>query len=100
MPSTPKFSTPERSATSSPVAAISRGVDAASTDRMIASASSTRHLSRQGNESEAIEDEGITGEDVKQQKSLEYLGDVEWNLHCNLRLFATDEGERQEKTCN
>ena len=41
MPSTPRLSTPERSVTSSPVAAINSGVDAASTDRMIASTSST-----------------------------------------------------------
>ena len=44
MPSTPRLRTPERSATSSPVAAINSGVDAASTERMIASTSSTLHL--------------------------------------------------------
>ncbi len=44
MPSTPRLSTPARSVTSSPVAAINSGVDAASTERMIASASSTVHL--------------------------------------------------------
>ena len=44
MPSTPRLSTPARSVTSSPVAAINSGVDAASTERMIASTSSTGHL--------------------------------------------------------
>src|SRR3984957_1918181 len=41
MPSTPRLSTPERSVTSSPVAAINSGVDAASTERMMGSSSST-----------------------------------------------------------
>ena len=45
MPSTPRLSTPARSVTSSPVAAINNGVDAASTARTIASTSSTGHLS-------------------------------------------------------
>ena len=44
MPSTPRLSTPARSVTSSPVAAINSGVDAASTERIIASTSSTGHL--------------------------------------------------------
>ena len=44
MPSTPRLSTPERSATSSPAAASSSGVEAASTERMMASSSSTGHL--------------------------------------------------------
>jgi hypothetical protein len=42
MPSTPRFSTPARSVTSSPVAASSSGVEAASTARMMASTSSIR----------------------------------------------------------
>ena len=45
MPSTPRFNTPARSVTSSPVAASNSGVDAASTARMMASRSSTSHLS-------------------------------------------------------
>ena len=44
MPSTPRLSTPERSVTSSPVAASSSGVEAASTARMMASMSPTGHL--------------------------------------------------------
>jgi hypothetical protein len=57
MPSTPRLSTPARSVTSSPVAAISSGVDAASTERMMASSSPTGHLSRWENQPEAIENE-------------------------------------------
>src|SRR5580692_6249243 len=84
MPSTPRLSTPERSATNSPVAAINSGVDAASTDRMMASASSTGHLSRREDEPEAVEDQGIAGEHVEQQNALEHLGDIQRNFHCDL----------------
>src|ERR1700743_1317196 len=100
MPSTPRFRTPERSATSSPVAAINSGVEAASTERMIASASPTGHLSRSGNEPEAVEDQGIAGQHVEQQKTLEDLGDIERDLHRDLRLFTADKGECEEKACN
>lgn len=57
MPSTPRLSTPERSVTSSPLAAIRSGVDAASTARMMASTSSTGHLTARENQLEAVEDE-------------------------------------------
>jgi hypothetical protein len=100
MPSTPRLRTPERSVTSSPVAAISRGVDAASTDRMMASASSTGHLPRCEDEPEAIEDQGIAGEHVEQQEALEYFGDVQRNFHRDLGLFAADKGQCEEKACN
>src|SRR5260364_19634 len=56
MPSTPRLSTPARSVTSSPVAASSSGVDAASTDRTIASTSTTLHLSGGEDELEPVED--------------------------------------------
>src|SRR5260364_130721 len=85
MPSTPRLSTPARSVTSSPVAASSSGVDAASTDRMIASTSTTLHLSGGEDELEPVEDEGVAGEHVEQQDALEYLGHVERNLHRDLR---------------
>src|SRR5580704_7363353 len=100
IPSTPRLRTPERSVTSSPVAAIRSGVDAASTERMIASRSSTLHLPRCGNEPEAVEDQRITGEHVEQQNALKDLGDIQWNLHCDLSLLAADESEREEKPCN
>src|SRR5262249_14355725 len=75
MPSTPRLSTPERSVTSSPVAANSSGVDAASTERMMASTSSTLHLPCRGDEPEAVEDQGIAGEHVEQEDALKHLGD-------------------------
>src|SRR3954470_20416397 len=76
MPSTPRLSTPERSVTSSPLAAIRSGVDAASTARMMASTSSTGHLTARENQLEAIENERIAGEHVEQQDALKNLGDV------------------------
>ena len=100
MPSTPRLSTPERSVTSSPVAAINSGVDAASTDRMMASSSSTGHLSRRGNQPEAVENKGIAGEHVEQQNALKHLGHVQRDFHCDLGLFAADERKREEKACN
>src|SRR4029077_5787768 len=100
MPSTPRLSTPERSVTSSPVAAINSGVDAASTDRMMASNISTVHLPRRENQPEPVEDEGVAGEHIEQQNALKDLGDIQGYLHRNLGLFAADEGERKKKTCN
>src|ERR1700760_434024 len=100
MPSTPRLSTPERSVTSSPVAAIRSGVDAASTDRMMASSSPTGHLSRRKDQAEAVEDQGIAGEHVEQQDALEDLGDVQRDFHCDLRLLAADECQREKKPCN
>src|ERR1700676_4057305 len=88
IPSTPRLSTPARSVTSSPVAAINSGVDAASTDRMMASASSTGHLSRREDQPKAVENERVAGEHVEQQNALKDLGDVQRYFHCDLRLFA------------
>src|SRR5712692_4348861 len=79
MPSTPRLSTPARSVTSSPVAAIKSGVDAASTARMMASSSPTGHLSRREDQPEAVQNEGVTGEHVEQQDALEHLGDIKRN---------------------
>src|SRR6201996_8160137 len=100
MPSTPRLSTPERSVTSSPVAAIRSGVDAASIERMIASTSSTGHLPGRKDEPEPIEDQGIAGEHVEQQDALKHLGDVQRDFHRDLGLFAADKGEGEEKACN
>src|ERR1700728_3530445 len=100
MPSTPRLSTPARSVTNSPVAAISRGVEAASTERMIASSSATGHLSRRENQAEPIENQGIASQHVEQQDALKDLGDVQRDFHCDLGLFATNEGECEKKTCN
>src|SRR3978361_734638 len=100
MPSTPRLSTPARSVTSSPVAAISNGVDAASTARMIASSSPTGHLWRGGNQPEAVENVRVAGEHVEQQDALEHLGHIQRNFHRDLGLLAADKGQCEEKSCN
>jgi len=94
------LSTPERSVSNSPVAAIKSGVDAASTERMIASTSSTGHLSRRKNKPEAVENERIAGEHLEQQDALKDLGDVQRDFHCDLGLLAADEGQCEKKACN
>ena len=45
-----------------------------------------------------IEDERVAGEHVEQQDALEHLGEVERDLHRDLRLLAADEGQRQEQS--
>src|SRR5579883_2849648 len=109
MPSTPRLSTPERSATSSPEAARRSGVEAVIAVRMkltekISLAISTtassmgRHRPwRARQQADAIDDHGIAGEDVEQQDTLEHLGKVKRHLQRDLRLLAADEGERQEQ---
>src|SRR5579859_2219404 len=81
MPSTPRLSTPERSVTSSPVAASNSGVEAASTDRMMASMSPPVHRWRLGKKQKEVEDQGIAGEHVEQQNALEHRGDVQRDFH-------------------
>src|SRR5689334_18897982 len=100
MPSTPRLSTPERSVTSSPVAAISSGVDAARTERTMASSSSTGYLSVRSNQPEAVGNQGIAGEHIEQQNALKHLGDVQRDLHGDLGLLAADESEREKKSRN
>src|SRR3979490_822082 len=97
IPSRPRLSTPARSATSSPAAAKRSGVDAASTARMMASRSPMGGLAVRSHETNAVEDERVAGEDVEQQDALEDLGQIERNLHGDLRLLAADERERQEQ---
>src|SRR3954452_5547510 len=100
MPSTPRLSTPERSVTSSPAAAISSGVDAARTERTLASSSSTGHLTVREDQLEAVKNKGIAGEHIEQQNALKDLGDVQRDLHCDLRLLTTDKGQCEKKACN
>src|SRR5882757_2024688 len=90
MPSTPRLSTPARSVISSPVAAINRGVEAARTERMMASSNPIGGLSLRHDQPDPVQDQGIAGQHVEQQDALEHLGHVERNLHCDLRLLAAD----------
>src|ERR1700675_4059878 len=99
MPSTPRLSTPDRSVTSSPVAAIKSGVDAASTERMMASSSSTGYLSGRENKPEGVGNQRVAGQHVKQQDTLKNLGDVQRDLHGDLGLLAADKGQCKKKSC-
>src|SRR6516165_11743379 len=98
MPSAPRLSTPERSTKSSPEAASNSGVEAATTDKMMASSSSMRGLSDGTQQANAIDDERIAGQHVKQEDALEHLGEIERHLHGNLRALAADKGERQKQS--
>src|SRR6516165_531576 len=98
MPSTPRLRTPERSTTNSPEAASKSGVEAAITERMMASSSNMHGLSDGAQHADAVDDERIAGQHVEQQDALEHLGEVERHLHRDLRALATDEGERKKKT--
>src|SRR5260370_8861032 len=100
IPSTPRLSTPARSATSSPVAASSSGVEAASTARMMASASPMSCPTMSAHQANSIEDERIAREHKEQQHALEALGKVERDPHGNLALLASDEVERQDQASN
>src|ERR1700733_12582425 len=97
MPSTPRLSTPERSTTNSPDAASNSGVEAAITDRMMASSSSMRRLADGAEGTDAVDDRRVAGEHVEQQDALEHLGDVERHLHRDLRALAADKRQRQEQ---
>src|SRR5262245_38017097 len=100
MPSTPRLSTPERSTMSSPAAASSKGVEAAITDRMMASAKPMRGLSLRADEADAIEDHRVAGEDEEQEEALQDLGEVERDLHRDLCVLAADEGEGKKQAGN
>lgn len=67
---------------------------------VMASMSSTSHLSVRENQLEAVEDEGIAGEHVEQQDALKNLCHVQRDLHRDLRLLAADKGQREKKACN
>src|SRR3974390_2729336 len=97
MPSTPRLSTPERSTTNSPDAASNSGVEAAMTDRMMASSSSMRGLSDGAQQADAVDDERIAGQHVEREDALEHLGEIERHLHGNLRSLAAAQGERQQQ---
>src|SRR5690242_17384682 len=96
MPSTPRFSTPARSTTSSPDAASSSGVEAATTVSRMASMNSMDGLWG-GDDAESVEDQRVAGEHEEQQDALEHLGEIERHFQRDLRALAADEGERQKQ---
>src|ERR1700761_9298842 len=97
MPSVPRLRTPERSTTNSPDAASNSGVEAAMTDRMMASGSMDG-LPDRAQDADAVDGERIASQHVEQQDALEHLGEVERTLHRNWRALTADEGERKKKT--
>ena len=64
---------------------------------MMASSSPCAALSARTDQADAIEDQRVAGEHVEQQDALEDLGEIERDLHRDLRLLAADEGQRQEQ---
>src|ERR1700742_161950 len=96
MPSTPRWSTPARSTTSSPDAASSSGVEAAITVSRTASTNSMGDLRRK-HEAEAVQDEGVAGEHEEQQDTLEHLGEIEPHFQRDLRALPPDESEREKQ---
>ena len=54
-------------------------------------------LSYRADQTDAVNDQGIAGEHVEQQDSLKHLGQVEGDLHRDLRAFAADECQREEQ---
>src|SRR5688572_29508058 len=97
MPSTPRFSTPERSTTSSPMAARSSGVAAVMTVRMIAS--STRgSLERLGaDKPDPVVDERVASQDVEQQHPLQDLRHLAGDPQPRLDRLAAEIRERDDE---
>src|SRR5262245_27703925 len=99
MPSTPRFSTPARSTTSSPEAASRSGVEAVITVMRTASMNMGGGF-RSKNQPETVEDQGVACEHIEQQDALEHLREIERHLQADLRALAADECEREEQGRN
>src|SRR5271170_4268010 len=109
IPSMPRLSTPERSTTNSPADAKRSGVEAVMTVRMKLtekiSAKMSWSVSSMGwhcflhgsHQADAVDDERIAGEHIEQQDALEDLGEVERDLHRDLRPLAADEGQSEKQ---
>src|SRR5690606_3061344 len=101
MPSTPRLSTPERSTTSSPMAAIRSGVAAVAIVRRIACVKSMRSgLSRSGcgYEPNTIEDERIAGEHEEQDHALKHARGFFRDADGHLCGLTAKIGKRQHQT--
>src|SRR3546814_18039039 len=100
MPSTPRLSTPARSVTSSPSAAMPSGVAGVMTVRRIASTLSGppfRGFGAGGDQPDAVMDQGVAGEDEKEQQALEDAADLVGNADRQLRGLAAEIGQRQHE---
>ena len=92
----PRLRTPERSATSSPIAAISSGVEAVTMVRRMASKVVTCAPPR-ADEADAVAHQRVGGEHAEEQDALERLGEIERQLQQDLRALAADEGQRDDE---
>src|SRR5271156_882852 len=109
IPSMPRLSTPERSTINSPADARSSGVEAVMTVRIKLTEKincmTSRSVSNMGwhglshgsQQADAVNDQRIAGQHVEQQDSLKNFGEVERDLHRNLRALAADEGQREKQ---
>src|SRR3546814_18017277 len=100
MPSAARVSTPARSVTRSPSAAMTRGVAAGMTVRRIASTISGppfRGFGAGGDQPDAVKDQGVAGEDEKEQQALEDAADLVGNADRQLRGLAAEIGQRQHE---
>src|SRR5690606_2866336 len=97
--STPRLSTPDRSTTSSPMAAISSGVAAVAIVRMTASNIGClpcgSHL--RTDEADLVVDQGVAGEHEEQDHALEGTHHLVRKADGNLRRLAAKIGERQHE---
>src|SRR5882672_3748640 len=103
MPSTPRLRTPERSATSSPVAANTSGVAAImALIRMLARSSMVSVLHRVGGRAprdpaRAVVHQHVGGEQKEQEHALEHGRRSARQAHGDLRRLAADVGQRQQQ---
>src|SRR5580693_2231275 len=97
MPSRPRLSTRDRSATSSPAAANNSGVEAAITDSMMASNISMGGLSERADKADAVDDHGVAGQHVEQQDALEHLGEIERHFDRDFGVLPADEGQCEKQ---
>src|SRR5690606_33514033 len=102
MPSTPRLSTPARSTTSSPVAAIRSGVAAVAMVSRTSSNVSMRGLPRSrrlaAHQSHAVVDQRVAGEHEEQDRALEGAHHLVGYADRDLCRLAAEIGERQNKS--
>src|SRR5690606_17870732 len=99
MPSTPRLSTPERSTTSSPMAAMSSGVAAVA--MVMTTASNMGRLPGRGGlrpyQTDAVVDERVAGEHEEQDEALEGAHHLVGKADRDLRRLAAEIGQCQHQ---
>src|SRR5260221_10830164 len=91
IPSTPRLSTPDRSATSSPSAAISSGIDAVTMVRRMPVISAPMACfhgcgdpRRCAHDPDAVNDEGVGRQDQQHQNALKDVGELRRDMQLDL----------------